>query len=145
VSRRCKDCVAAQRPGKPLAAPYPGPRCHTHHHINKRAVADREAARRRAKVYGLTAEDYQILLAEQDYKCAWCRRPVRKDGRRLAVDHDHSCCPGHLSCGECVRGLLCWTCNKAVHHLGDAPETVERGAAYLRNPPARVALSMQSR
>ena len=25
----------------------------------------------------------------------------------LCVDHDHLCCPGHKTCGRCVRFLLC--------------------------------------
>jgi hypothetical protein len=60
--------------------------------------------------YGLTMEDYGAILEAQGKACAICKRPP-KEGRRLAVDHDHACCPGEVSCGKCVRGLLCTTCN----------------------------------
>lgn len=29
----------------------------------------------------------------------------------IRVDHDHKCCPGRKSCGRCIRGLLCDSCN----------------------------------
>src|SRR4029077_2130187 len=35
-------------------------------------------------------------------------------GALLAVDHDHNCCPGAHSCGKCIRGILCGTCNSAL-------------------------------
>jgi hypothetical protein len=144
--RECPDCIAEGRdPRKPkLNAPYPGPRCHRHQLAHKKAAAAVSAARRRAATYGITPEQYEALLVAQGGGCAICGR--RPSGRRLAVDHDHACCPGKTSCGRCVRGLLCWTENKWLHHIGDNPAVAERAANYLRNPPARaIAASVQVR
>jgi hypothetical protein len=61
--------------------------------------------------YGLTPEQYDALLIAQDHRCALCRKA---SPRRLHVDHDHGCCAGLNSCGACVRGLLCFTCNRLL-------------------------------
>ena len=60
--------------------------------------------------YGITMDDYATMVEAQGGGCAICQAPPR-EGRRLAVDHDHACCAGPRSCGQCVRGLLCTTCN----------------------------------
>lgn len=49
---------------------------------------------------------------------------------RAYVDHDHACCAGSRSCGKCVRGIVCVSCNTldsliAVPSQGD-PEVVCR-------------------
>lgn len=54
---------------------------------------------------------------------------------RLAVDHDHSCCPGARSCEKCRRGLLCLNCNTALGHFEDNVGLLEVAIAYLLNPP----------
>lgn len=59
--------------------------------------------------YGITQEQYEKMLSGQGGGCAICDRPP--GNRRLAVDHDHKCCPGTKTCGMCIRGLLCTTCN----------------------------------
>lgn len=98
---------------------------------------EREAARSRATArskrlakYGLTADDYDRLVAAQAGVCAICERPERlvqpnrRDGdESLAVDHDHDT-------GR-VRGLLCMTCNTAIGKLGDDPALLRRAADYL--------------
>lgn len=63
------------------------------------------------QLYGITPERYDLLLQQQGGVCAICKRPRQT---RLHVDHDHACCPGRRSCGECVRGLLCGSCNRAL-------------------------------
>lgn len=80
--------------------------------------------------HGITAERYAEMLAAQGGVCAICRKAC-STGRRLAVDHDHSCCPGSRSCGQCIRGLLCMKCNAGLGHLDDNYDLVMTAAAYL--------------
>lgn len=69
-----------------------------------RAKADRAHDKYVVREYGFEPGQYARMLAEQEGRCAICRRrPIR---RRLAVDHDHNT-------GR-VRGLLCYTCNHEV-------------------------------
>lgn len=100
----------------------------------KRASYD-PIARRRATLagYGLTADDEIRLLEAQGGVCAICR-----GGRPLHVDHDHACCPRSLrSCGKCVRGLLCSSCNNGLGRFADDPEVLLRAVEYLRRDTAR--------
>ncbi len=68
--------------------------------------------------FHMTEQDYYVILEIQQGVCAICKN-VCKTGKRLCVDHDHSCCPGVKSCGECIRGLLCRKCNTALGALND--------------------------
>lgn len=66
-------------------------------------------------LYRMTPADYEALLARQGGVCAVCKTTDPGRGQeRFCVDHDHACCPGRKTCGECVRGLLCVSCNTAV-------------------------------
>jgi hypothetical protein len=75
------------------------------------------------------------MLAAQGGLCAICQRaetklqPQTGLPHRLAVDHDHTCCPGQLtSCGRCVRGLLCASCNLS---LGALEPWLDRAREYV--------------
>jgi len=87
--------------------------------------------------YGITLEYYQQKLAEQNGTCYICRQPETQiDGRygkvlALAVDHDHSCCPGKRSCGKCLRGLICKRCNQTLGLVNDNPEILRAMVEYL--------------
>lgn len=81
--------------------------------------------------YGLKPEQYADMLARQKGACDICHR-VNEDGRALAVDHDHSCCPGDRSCGLCVRGLLCSNCNFVLGLIGDSRDRLASADWYLR-------------
>ena len=77
---------------------------------NKKATVGRK---RRIQFYarhGLTRQEYDRLVIQQSGLCAVCAEQL-KDPK---VDHDHFCCKGQYSCGECVRGLLCAGCNWLV-------------------------------
>lgn len=91
------------------------------------------------RVYGITAEEYDAMLAAQGDVCAICgqtdpTRERRLEGRKrlprrnidaLRVDHDHVT-------GK-VRGLLCTPCNQAIGHLRDDPRLLRKAAAYLES------------
>jgi len=85
----------------------------------------KEATRRARfrKIYGITPEEFEVLLRLQGNHCALCETPDRAT-RRLCVDHDHLT-------GR-VRGLLCVQCNSALGKLGDSAEGLERAIRYLR-------------
>ena len=72
--------------------------------------------------YGITTEDYDLLLQEQSGVCKVCNKTC-STGRRLSVDHDHKT-------GK-IRGLLCRNCNVALGYLGDNPLLFERCVLYL--------------
>lgn len=83
------------------------------------------------KKYGLTIESYNKMLESQDGACFTCKKPEPAD-RALAVNHDHSCCPGESSCGKCVRALLCTKCNQGIGQADERIEILESWIAYLR-------------
>ena len=48
-----------------------------------------------------------------------CEICGNKPERNLQVDHDHKCCDGQTTCGNCVRGVICNRCNQAVDKMED--------------------------
>ena len=80
-------------------------------------------------LYNITQEQYDQLLESQNGLCAICYKPP--GARRLAVDHDHDCCPGKKSCGQCIRGLLCGRCNIGLGYFQDNIETLIQALMYL--------------
>lgn len=80
-------------------------------------------------IYGITAEQYDELLAMQGGGCAICHVTPEHFTKAMAVDHDHACCSGRTSCGKCVRGILCCFCNNALggyERTGFIPEPFQR-------------------
>jgi hypothetical protein len=79
--------------------------------------------------YGLSRADIARILHAQDHKCAICLRDI---SRRYVVDHDHACCPGIRSCGKCVRGFLCDTCNLGIGAFQDDTPRMQAAVKYIR-------------
>ena len=84
--------------------------------------------------YGLTEEQFGQFLTVQGNACGMCHRPFG-DGV-IFIDHDHNCCDTEKSsCGKCVRGLLCLSCNTSLGHIERKSELAR---VYLANSPARL-------
>ena len=81
--------------------------------------------------YGITLDDYKIMVNEQNNKCKICGQPPSKRG--LFVDHCHMT--------NNIRGLLCQACNIAIGQMKDDPERLEKAANYVRRS---VALKSQA-
>ena len=75
--------------------------------------------------YGITNEDYDKLLTEQNNCCAICGtdKPGGKHDR-FQVDHCHTT-------GK-VRGLLCKSCNIALGEFKDDIDTLYKAMVYLK-------------
>ena len=72
--------------------------------------------------YGISLEEYDRLLTQQNGGCAICHEG--KPRRRHAVDHNHKT-------GK-VRGLLCGSCNRALGYFKDSPELLASAITYLK-------------
>lgn len=73
------------------------------------------------KEYGITLDDYEAMLTEQDGKCFICGKD--SDWGTLAVDHCHKT-------GK-VRKLLCFSCNTSIGKFNDDPALLRKAAEYL--------------
>lgn len=72
------------------------------------------------KVYGLTVDQYESMLLNQEGMCGVCKLPL---GERPVIDHCHET-------GK-VREILHYGCNTAVGLLKDSPEICRMAALYL--------------
>lgn len=138
----CKECPATGV-RTPRPAPYPGPRCATHHRAKKKADAARRRDLQLQSSYGIDAATYALLYEAQGGRCAVYRCRATGKAKALAVDHDHSCQQSHggIVRNCCLRGLLCGVHNQDIGRSGDDPEVFDSIAAYLRQPPARKVLA----
>jgi hypothetical protein len=59
--------------------------------------------------YVLTLEQFNEMAKDGCNVCG-----IKPEGT-LHVDHDHSCCNSNsITCGKCVRGVVCGTCNQSI-------------------------------
>jgi len=91
---------------------------------NHDPVAYRNAELQRR--YGITQQDYEVMIAEQNNQCAICNttEPGGRHNRGyFVVDHCHTT-------GK-VRKLLCNNCNTALGLVGDNISTLQKMIEYL--------------
>ena len=92
---------------------------------NEHYTLEKARAEHLWRVYGLTTEEYEQMLLDQNGLCACCGQPEkRRAGRKkrseniplLHVDHCHTT-------GR-IRGLLCSACNTALGLLEEDPQRI---------------------
>lgn len=79
--------------------------------------------------HGLSPDDALALVDAVDWYCEICGDDLEK--QPYCIDHDHGCCPGSQSCGQCVRGILCRRCNVGIGMLRDDEAIVAAALEYL--------------
>lgn len=120
---RCKDCSReeakryyAKNKGKYLARARQQPK------------VDPVRARRYSFVYnlktlyGITQEQYDVMLTVQRNNCRICKEPFKKTPH---IDHCHKT--------KKVRGLLCGDCNRGLGGFKDKVSVLEAAIAYLKS------------
>lgn len=81
--------------------------------------------------YNVDLAWYEKMFELQGGGCWLCKKTPEENGKSLSVDHDHACCPGEGSCGQCVRGLLCSSCNTGLGYFKDNPNLLREAADYV--------------
>ena|ERR1035437_868539 len=89
---------------------------------NKERIKHVQRKNRLMKEYGLTFEEYNILMKKQKNKCALCKIRFTKNKKSL-IDHNHKT-------GK-VRGILCYPCNNVLGQAGDSIKLLQRAIEYL--------------
>lgn len=97
---------------------------------NKEKVLTRMRDRHLELTYGLTNEEYQQMLLEQDSRCAICYThefSKTRNGsiKNLSVDHCHTT-------GK-IRKLLCSKCNSMLGMANESKETLYAAIKYLES------------
>lgn len=110
---RCRPCRAAYARKK------------YHEDIVASRARGREHQRRHRfrTAYGLTLDEWQQFVDDQDGACAICKT-APDNPRELCVDHDHNT-------GQ-VRQLLCNNCNAGIGMFADDPERLIEAVLYLQ-------------
>jgi hypothetical protein len=73
--------------------------------------------------FGITIEQFDSMLANQNYQCAICMSSDPKGRGSFHVDHCHKT--------GTIRGLLCHDCNTGIGKLGDTSQALQKAVDYL--------------
>jgi hypothetical protein len=89
-------------------------------------------AERLWKQFNLTPDDATAVFCIQHGKCPICGRDLEPNSPATCGDHCHKT--------GAFRGWLCFLCNRAIGLLGDDVQRLIAATAYLKNPPAYIAI-----
>lgn len=114
--------------GRKLPGPAPDPSAVRSRHNVDNPTRKRDSAMLRRHnlktVYGITPEDYELMLEGQNHVCAICACDFTKTKRRPHIDHDHAT-------GK-VRAILCHHCNLGLGNFRDTIPFLESAIEYLK-------------
>jgi hypothetical protein len=104
--------------------------------LKERGFKNRRDYNLKAK-YKIDIKQYNSILESQGGGCAIChsKEPGGKHDTVFHIDHDHSCCPSKVTCGKCIRGLLCHNCNTMLGLAKDSPQILEGAIRFLNSKP----------
>lgn len=71
-------------------------------------------------MYGITLDEFNQLLNQQNHKCVICNDDITTSA---VIDHNHTT--------KEVRGLLCPLCNSGIGKLKDSPDVLLSAYNYL--------------
>lgn len=99
------------------------------YHAKKRVHIRKNLRQRRLMVrYGITEEEYRLMIGLQEGCCAICR--VQFDfigvnkGNKPEIDHCHAT--------NKIRGILCGNCNRALGLFKDDVDALQEAINYLK-------------
>lgn len=92
--------------------------------LNRRTLRSQTLKRK----YGITADEFDVLLAAQNNKCWICKKENSSIKRPFAADHCHK--HDHIHNKKKMRGILCYGCNRALHTL-EKDGLLQRAFSYL--------------
>lgn len=89
---------------------------------------EKMSARYRKYSYGITHEQFEVMLSAQGGRCAICSVEFSEDNKVLKphVDHNHDT--------NAIRGLLCGHCNSGLGMFKDDPARLQQAIQYLTLP-----------
>ena len=94
------------------------------YYLNNKDYIDKQKREYRfKKLYNLTIDQYNNILAQQYYSCGICKRHESEFKYKLRVDHCHTT-------GK-VRELLCNSCNVLLGHSKENINNLNNAIGYL--------------
>lgn len=90
--------------------------------LNREKESLREKNKRLKYEYGISINDYNMMIINQDGKCKICKK---SSSETLSVDHCHDSLK--------VRGLLCRQCNSVIGMAKDNTDILRSAILYLEN------------
>ena len=118
--RACKGCAA-----KDFKEYYASHKTETAEYNKKYRTEHKEerALYEVGRRYNITPGQYRVMTANGCEVCG--------SKENLHIDHDHRCCTGRYTCGQCLRGVLCRNHNVALGILHDSVDELMALVAYL--------------